>query len=137
MPYQVTDHTADLGITVQAGSLESLFKEAARAVSELIVGKRVFRSAEEIRISVSGKDWPDLMVNWLREVLYLWNGKNLVPGPVDILRIEQFTIEAMVSVDSTPCNPHDVLTEIKAVTYHGISVEKQASDWQARILFDI
>ena len=137
MPYQVTDHTADLGITVQAGSVENLFQEAARAVSELIVGRRASKSAEKIRIRVSGKDWPDLLVNWLREVLYLWNGKNLVPGPVDILRIEQFALEAVIPVDSTPCNPHDVLTEIKAVTYHRISVEKQADHWQARILFDI
>jgi SHS2 domain-containing protein len=137
MPYRTIDHTADLGIVVQAVSVESLLKEAARALSELIVGKRVFKSVEEIRISVSGSDWPDLMINWLRELLYQWNGKNRVPGPVDIRKMERFALEAAVMVDNTPCEPHDVLNDIKAVTYHQISVENQAADWQARIIFDI
>ena len=137
MPYQTIDHTADLGIVVQAESVESLFKEAARALSELIVDKRAFTSVEEIRIKVKGSDWPDLMINWLRELLYLWNGKNMVPGPVDIRKIERFALEAAVMVDNTPCEPHDVLNEIKAVTYHQISVENQATNWQARIIFDI
>ncbi len=137
MPYQTIDHTADLGITVQAESVESLFKEAALALSELIVGKRAFKSVEEIRISVSGSDWPDLMVNWLRELLYLWNGKNLMPGAVAIRALKPFTLDATVMVDSTFCDPHDVLNDIKAVTYHQISVENQAANWQANIIFDI
>ncbi len=137
MTYQTTDHTADLGITVQAASVENLFEEAARALSELIFGRRTFTAVEQVRIEVRGSDWPDLMVNWLRELLYLWNGKNLMPGAVAIRALKPFTLDATVMVDSTFCDPHDVLNDIKAVTYHQISVENQAANWQANIIFDI
>jgi len=137
MPYQTIDHTADLGISVQADSVEGLFAEAVRALSELIFGSRPFTATREIQMTVTGCDWPDLMINWLREVLYLVNGDNLIPGPVAIRNIQAFTLEAAVPVDNAPCDPHDMFNEIKAVTYHAIAVEKKAGGWQARIIFDI
>jgi SHS2 domain-containing protein len=137
MPYQTIDHTADIGIAVQAENVETLFTEAARALSELIFGQRVFTATETVTFAVKGSDWPDLMINWLRELLFLWNGDNKIIGPVIIQRIEQFTVEATVPVDTTPCDPHDIFNEIKAVTYHAIEVAEAAAGWQARIIFDI
>ena len=136
MPYQTIDHTADIGIAVQADNVETLFTEAARALSELIFDQRAFTATETVSLAVKGRDWPDLMINWLRELLFLWNGDNRIIGPVTIRRIEPFTVEATVPVDNTPCDPHDIFNEIKAVTYHQIQVEKQASGWRARIIFD-
>jgi len=137
MPYQTIDHTADIGIAVQADNVETLFTEAARALSELIFGQRAFAATETVTLSATGNDWPDLMINWLRELLYLWNGENKIPGPVTIRRIEPFTVEATVPVDNTFCDPHDIFNEIKAVTYHAIAVKKKAAGWQAHIIFDI
>ena len=137
MPYQTIDHTADIGITVQAHSEEALFKEAARALSELLFGKRPFAATETTTLEIKGSDWPDLMINWLRELLFLWNGENMIPGPVGIRRIEAFKLDATVPVDRTGCTPLDVLNEIKAVTYHQIQVENDADGWRARIIFDI
>ncbi len=137
MPYQTIDHTADIGIAVQADNVEVLFAEAARGLSELIFGQRAFTATETVTLSVKGSDWPDLMINWLRELLFLWNGENQIPGPVEIRKIEPFGIEATVPVDNTPCDPHDIFNEIKAVTYHAIEVEQKDGRWQARIIFDI
>jgi SHS2 domain-containing protein len=137
VPYQTTDHTADLGIIIQADSLEALFTEAARALSELIFAERPLTTSGELNIDVSGSDWPDLMINWLRELLYLWNGKSLIIGPARIRKIEPFTLEAAVKVDNTLCDPHDIVNEIKAVTYHAIEAARTTAGWQARIIFDI
>jgi SHS2 domain-containing protein len=137
MPYQTIDHTADIGIAVQADSVETLFTEAARALAELIFGRRSFSATETVTLSVKGSDWPDLMVNWLRELLYLWNGENKILGPVAIRRLTPFIVEATVQVDNAPCDPHDIFNEIKAVTYHAIAVGQTKTDWQARIIFDI
>ena len=137
MSYQTIDHTADIGIAVQADNLEALFMEAARAVSALIFGQRTLAAAETVTITVKGSDWPDLMINWLRELLFLWNGENRIIGQVAIRKIEPFTLKATVPVDNTPCDPHDIFNEIKAVTYHAIEVEKKDGGWQARIIFDI
>lgn len=137
MPYQTFDHTADLGILVQADSSNALFKEAARALSAQICGPRSFQATGETRVRVTGRDWPDLMINWLRELLYLVNGKHLVYGPVEIQTLTEFSLEAVIPVDNAGCAPHDMVNEIKAVTYHQLQVEPRAGGWQARIIFDI
>jgi len=137
MPYQTIDHTADLGISVQAASAEELFSEAARALSELIFAERDFSATEEVRLQIEGSDWPDLMVNWLRELLYQWNGKGRAFGPVEIEKLEPFTLKATVAVDVAGQLPRDILHEIKAVTYHQIEAAQQADDWQARVIFDL
>ncbi len=137
MPYQTIDHTADIGIVVQADSVEGLFKESARALSELIFGGRVFAATAKIALAVKGDDWPDLMINWLRELLYLWNGNGQIIGPVQIHKIKPFTVTATIRVENTPCNPQDVCNEIKAVTYHMVAAANTDDGWQARIIFDI
>jgi SHS2 domain-containing protein len=137
MPYQTIDHTADLGIEVRAANGKDLFREASRALSELLCGPRPFVATGEVRIAVAGLDWPDLMINWLRELLYLFNGKNVIVGPVDIQALTEFALEAVVPVDNTGCAPHDRDNEIKAVTYHQLQVEIRADGWRARVIFDI
>jgi SHS2 domain-containing protein len=137
VPYQTFDHTADLGVLVQAESVTALFEEAARALAAQICGPRPFEATGATRISVTGRDWPDLMINWLRELLYLVNGKQLVYGPVEIRMLAEFALEAVVPVDNAGCAPHDMVSEIKAVTYHQLQVEPRADGWQARIIFDI
>jgi len=137
MPYQTIDHTADIGIAVQADNVETLFTEASRALSELIFGRRAFAATDTVTMVVTGSDWPDLMINWLRELLFLWNGETLIIGPAEIRQIAPFSLEAAVQVDKTPCDPHDILSDVKAVTYHAIEVEQKDVGWQARIIFDI
>jgi SHS2 domain-containing protein len=137
MPYQTIDHAADIGIAVQADNAGDLFKEAARALSELIFGKRTFAATETVTLTIKGSDWPDLMVNWLRELLFLVNGKQLFFGSVTIRKISEFTLSAAVAVNNTSWAPHDMFNEIKAVTYHQIQAEKQAAGWRARIIFDV
>jgi len=137
VPYQTIDHTADIGIVVQADDVETLFTEAARALSELIFGQRAFAATETVTLAVKGSDWPDLMINWLRELLFLCNGENLIIGPAEIRQIEPFSVAATVGVDKTPCDPQDILSDVKAVTYHAIAAAETEVGWQARIIFDI
>jgi SHS2 domain-containing protein len=32
---------------------------------------------------------------------------------------------------------HSIKTEVKAITYSGLNVEKQKSGWKARVIFDV
>jgi SHS2 domain-containing protein len=77
------------------------------------------------------------MVNWLRELLYLWSGKALLVASTQITQISDQQIEAIIRTE--PFNPdrHRIRTEIKAVTYHQIRVDCRSTGWQARIIFDV
>lgn len=136
-PYQIIDHTADLGISVRGPDVGGLFSNAARAMTELMVkgdlgDKRTLRE-----VSVDSEDYPDLMVRWLGEVLYLFFAEKLITDTVEIKAIAPTQLEATIAMANFDPKRHRVLREIKAVTYHGISVRKANDEWEARIIFDI
>ncbi|MEA1948519.1 MAG: archease [Thermodesulfobacteriota bacterium] len=135
--YSLIDHTADFGIHVYGSDSKELFANAAWALFDIITEIDQLAGLDSCHIEVSGYDWSDLMVNWLREVLYLWNGKELLVKKARILSLSGNELAATVEFD--PFNPdlHVIKTEIKAVTYHQIQVNSSPSGWEAIIICDI
>ena len=137
MKYILTDHTADIGLHVFAADPAGLFTTAARALFDIMIDARMVRAEQSLYLSVEGLDWPDLMVNWLRELLFLWSGKDLLVHGVNIHQIQPRGLEAEVIVDPFDPLRHSVVTEIKAVTYHGVDVQQQLTGWEAKIILDV
>lgn len=144
IPYTTIDHTADFGIQVFGEGPEALFGNAALALFDLIVpskkkGASRRDAGEEavVALRVTGADWADLMVNWLREALYLWTGEEKVLRSIRRLEISDLALRAEIAY--TPYDPerHAVRHEIKAVTYHQAQVRETSSCWEARIILDM
>ncbi len=142
MSYKLIDHTADLGINVFGADLKDLFASAACAMFDLITDTDRLEGSREHVLKVAGDDWPDLMVNWLREILYLWNGKEMLLKAVKILSLSEYELIANLRFDNFVPDRHLVKIEIKAVTYHQIQVNKiqinsRPGGWEAKIIFDV
>ena len=134
--YELIDHTADFGIRVFGTDAADLFRNGALALTDLMTDARMVKSTQVCHIQVSGDDWQDLMVNWLRELLYLWAGEEKLIEDVDIESIRENEIEALVRCETYSPQRHVLKNEIKAVTYHQIQVLDSGSGWQAQIIFD-
>ena len=135
--YKLIDHTADFGIQVLGSDSQELFTNAALALFDVITETDELKGCNSCNITVSGADWSDLMVNWLREILYLWNGKERLVKSVQILSLSENKISAKIYFDAYKPDRHTIKTEIKAVTYHQIQVKSDPSGWEARVIFDI
>ena len=135
--YKLIDHTADFGIQVFGADSQELFTNAALALFDVITETDMLKSLDSCNITASGEDWSDLMVNWLREILYLWNGKEMLVKAVQILSLSEKKISAKIYFDAYMPDRHIINTEIKAVTYHQIQVKSSPSGWEARVIFDI
>ena len=131
------DHTADLGINVFGTDAETLFRHAALALRDQIVEPADLKARHECRVVVAGDGWPDLMVNWLREILYLWAGKACLLHSVHIESITENHLISRCRVDPFSLKRHRLKSEIKAVTYHQIQVHDTGHGWEARVIFDI
>jgi SHS2 domain-containing protein len=88
-------------------------------------------------IEAEGYDRPDLLINWLRELLYYWHVKERILVSVDIRYISDQWIEA--DVGFIGFNPETSVpkTELKAVTYHQVDVKKNAKGYEATVIFDV
>lgn len=137
MRYRLLDHTADLAIQVFGTDLKELFANAAEAMFEQILDTSTVQGREQTGIEVTGTDWPDLMVNWLKELLFLWNGREMLVKTTDILSLREYNLAAKVTSDPYDPDRHVIDSEIKAVTYHQIEVMSGPRGWESRIVFDV
>ena len=137
MKYRLIDHTADFGIHVFGSDLKDLFAGAACAMFDQITVIDELKGVKESIIEIAGADWPDLMVNWLRELLYLWTGEEKLVKEGDMISISQYKLTADVQFEQFDPERHVIKGEIKAVTYHQIQVYKEDKGWEAKIIFDV
>jgi len=137
LSYQIVDHTADLGIIVKGVDEKDVFIQAAYAMTDLMVEGDISKKTVMKDVSLQGEDFPDLMVRWLGEILYLFDGENLIVNSIEIKSISPIQLKSTLTLSSFELEHHQVKREIKAVTYHQISVDKTKDGWQARIIFDI
>ena len=137
MKYRLIDHTADIGIQVFGADLTELFENAARGMFEIMTDIDTLKGKTHQAVDIEGDDWPDLMVNWLRELLYLWTGGVMLVKCADIQSISEYKLSAKVTVDPYDPERHVIKEEIKAVTYHQIDVHKGSTSWKSKIIFDV
>ncbi len=135
--YSLFSHTADLGMSVTGHSCEDLFRNAGSALLELLVANKTSKIEQKLEISLIGNDLPDLMVKWLSEILYLFEGERLVVTEIFINAIDTHSITSTLSVMKYNSRYNEILREIKAVTYHQIEVKEKKGVWTARIIFDL
>ena len=135
--YSLLDHTADLGIRTWGVDLKKLFENAGMALMDLLIHGVSPKRALSKKMSLTGDDLADLMVRWLGEILYLLDCEMRVVTSIRIVDIRPSFLEAVLK--AVPFDPafHEILNEIKAVTYHQIEVAQKANRWEARIIFDL
>ena len=136
-PYELLDHTADLRVRVTGTDRAELYANAGLALFDLITRSDAGSSPTVTPIRVSGADPADLMVNFLRELLYLWTGDGQLVGTIAVGSISDTAIDAQVTTGPYLPERHRIRHEIKAVTYHQIDVSRTADGWQATVIFDI
>ena len=76
--YNLFSHTVDLGMLIRGRSCEELFKNAGLALIDPLVNNNNFKVENKVDISIRGNDLSDLMVKWLVEILYLFEGERLI-----------------------------------------------------------
>jgi Uncharacterized conserved protein len=135
--YKLLDHTADIGIEVLGKTKKELFGNAVEAMFDLIVDLTGVNDVNEKVVTAKGADAEDLLVNFLREALYLFNGKRWLIKKCKLLELTARHVVAQLHGEPYNSQKHQLKTEIKAVTYHGLSVKKTARGWKAKVIFDV
>ncbi len=134
--WRVIDHTADLRLEVRGESLAELFLNAGHALTFLLVGRVNVLPTESRELMLSAPSIEDLLVEWLRELLFdhQVHGRAFVNG--EILELSDTVLKSLAAFGRTP-EGHSMQCEIKAVTYHGLKIIRRGDTYFVRIIFDI
>lgn len=133
--YELIEHTADIGIKLEAESLEAIFKNSALAVFDIIAEAKSHKPSrtETIKIIQKAEDIEELFINWLNELLSLSSAKELVFVNFKFNKLSENELEA----EAEAVRDYTIKSEIKAATYHELEIKKTGSGWGAKVIFDV
>src|SRR5262245_17948684 len=137
--FEVFEHTADVGLRVEASSLEELFVQAARGAFALVVeNPNAIQSRRAVAIELEAEDIEGLFVDWLRELIYRFETDHLLLCEFDVrLSDGNRRLHAACRGECADWSRHLPDNELKAVTYHGLRVAETPDGWEAEVIFDI
>jgi len=130
------EHTGDAGIEVEAPSRADLFACAAIGVARIMVAPDGIEPRETHTITVFGDTDEDLMYDALSDALNLFLCDEFIWRDA-IVEERPETIILKLTGERFDRTRHEMLTELKAVTYHQLNVERDDDGWKARIVFDV
>jgi SHS2 domain-containing protein len=135
MPYEIIEHTADVGIRAVAPTLAGVFEEIASGLFEIMDCYRPEVAArEERQIDVTGADTGALLVAFIDELLFVQESDTSVFTKLTIVHIDEQHLRALVGLAPAV---GDLGTAVKAATYHQLEVTGGGGEWRARVYLDV
>ena len=155
MAWQTFEHTADVGLRIEAASLAQLFEEAARALASLwvddprwadepeaAVADVVARGGVRVeeRFGLASGEHAELLFDWLHALLVAFEVRHAL---LPLARVEVASDEAGLTLRATArgvrVDParQPLAHEVKAITYHRLLLRHGASGWTADVVVDV
>lgn len=133
--------TADAAFEAWGNTLEELFAASADATINVMVSDLSSIAINETRFLSLSADAPDMLLfELLQELIYFKDAEGLllrVTG-LDIQHREDgWHLQGTVSGEKIDSSKHDLVVDVKAVTFHRFRVEKTQKGWEAVVILDI
>jgi SHS2 domain-containing protein len=133
------DHTADVGLRIQGDDLTDLFRTAAAGLFDYIVanpGSVRDRDAETVELS--GDDTSELLVAWLNELIFRSETRHRLYTRFGVqISVDGRNLQAEIGGEPIDRQRHVLDHEVKAVTHHGLCLEREGEGWVAEVILDI
>jgi SHS2 domain-containing protein len=135
MSFEEISHTADIKIRVRAPTLEVLFSETFNALMQVMYGTE--RSGGIVKeIKVESPDNESLLLDFLSEVLFVSEVDGLVFFNASI-SIHGLRLTAKLSGEPFDPIRHSGGSEVKGISYSGLSIINDANGYMLDIIFDV
>jgi SHS2 domain-containing protein len=136
-PYEVFEHTADIGLYAYGETLPALFINAARGMVSLLVAPEQVHAVTSREITVKGHDPISLLIAWLNELIFLFDTEYLLFRDFEIATLTDTTLTGIARGELYDSQRHELGSAIKAATWHEAAVTQDHEGYQARIIFDL
>lgn len=132
--YEFLEHPADLKIKSFGKDLPELFINSVLGMMEFLYGKCIgtARHAPTEHIEITSDNIESLLIDWLAEILYLSDSNKRAYLNYKIIEFNNTKIIADIGSQKAVAKD-----DIKAVTYHELSIIQQKDGWVATVVYDI
>jgi SHS2 domain-containing protein len=134
--YRLLDHTADLGFTCAARTLEGLFETAALALADIMARIEPLETTKTIGVQASAHDNAARLRALLDEVLFQFETHAFLPKEAHVT-LHGDSVKATLKGQTIDLATYPVERVVKAITYHELEVEKTRKGFRARVILDL
>ena len=140
MTFKFIDHTADVAFKAKGKTIEELFESCALATEQTMVKDlKTVKHKTKKQIKLKAKNPEELLFNFLQELIFLKDAKLLLFSKfkIKIKQDKELVLNAEIYGEKLNPKKHELLVDVKAVTYHFYKVEKVKNYWKAFIILDV
>ena len=122
--YEYFDVTADIGFKAYGETLNEAFENAGLAIFNIISDTSNIDPLEEFEFEISSEDEVSLLYDYLEELLFYHEVEFMLFSQFDVVIDDNLHLKAKIKGESINWDKHERKTEIKAITFHEMSVRK-------------
>ena len=135
--YRSFSRSSDLAVKIFGNSQAELFANSAFALFDLMTDVGKVEVRDRLSLEVEGVDRDDLMVNWMRELLYLYQGSGYLLKEFQVLEVKDNYIRGEVRGEKFDPDRHEIRRQIRAVVPHHGRMEKTGDQWTAQVVLEL
>ena len=135
--FEILEHPADIGFRAFGGTLAELFQNAAVALLSIAGEIEDVAPRDEHHLEAAAGDYEALLVAWLNEVLYWFDGKRIAFREFLVREMEPGSLHAVGWGEPRDVIRHRPKVIVKAVTWHQLKVSRCDSGWVADVFLDV
>jgi SHS2 domain-containing protein len=135
--FEIIDHTGDVGVVAYGSDIKQLFSNAALALFSLITERENIAEKLQRNLEISSEDRDSLLVEWLNELIYLFDAEHILFHRFDIESLSNNQLKATCYGENIDPSRHEIKLGVKAATYHMLKIDKDNSGYKVQIIFDV
>ena len=139
--HRFEDHTGEVQLHIRADSLAEIYREAARAVAQLLLNAVPAPPADApaVVVELDARDPATLLVDWVNELIFRTEVEHTVFTEVDPTVTAEAGTGASWHLKATLRGLPDppLAGQVKAATLHQARVDRTTGGYQANLILDV
>lgn len=130
---------ADVAFEATGSTLEELFESAGLAVTKTqIENLDTIKHTESLKIKLNAETFEQLLHDFLQEIIFYKDAKLLLFNKYSIkINENHCKLEAVLLGEKIDMSRHELLVDVKAITWHYFSLKKNNDKWIATVVVDV
>ena len=134
--YRFLEHTADIKFQAFGKTLDEAFENSALAMFNTMYSEKIMPKIKK-KIKVSGKDFENLLYNFLEEFLFLLDSEGFFLSKINKIKLDEKKLKIEAELIGDKAENYKIGLDVKAVTYNSMFVKKEKEMWICQVVVDV
>ncbi|MDG7008240.1 MAG: archease [Nitrososphaerota archaeon] len=129
---------ADIAFEAESPTVDGLFEECARAITDIMVDPKSLRPATERKFALESEDLDRLLYDFLTELIVVKDVDSLLFGEFKVsVSADWRSLTAVARGEPIDRERHRLRNDVKAVTMHLFGISQEGARWKTTVVLDI